>query len=202
MKFIEQILSFLIWLFAKRSVPKSFDIPIVKPPIVSEPVEGFKKEPGVRTVPEPDQDTNKLIGIFAPIGEVQRILVKSYGPELVVNGGFDADTDWDKDADWTIGSGRLKATFTGVGTKTSQPGILTVGKTYKVEITLSLWIAGTFTMRCGTMGGSDRSADGTYIEEILCTINTDLAILSVNNGGRCSFDNVSATEITERWEDE
>ena len=95
MKFIEQILSFLTWLFTGRSVPKSFDIPIVKPPIVSEPVEGFKKEPGVRTAPDQDQDTNKLIGIFAPFGEdeeeAKKVVVFF---ECIRNGVFSVEAYW------------------------------------------------------------------------------------------------------------
>jgi len=39
--------------------------------------------------------------------------IESYGPELVTNGGFDADTDWNKAAGWAITGGQ--AVFTNPG---------------------------------------------------------------------------------------
>ncbi|MDB4507395.1 hypothetical protein N9064_00735 [bacterium] len=42
------------------------------------------------------------------MGEVVEVYDQSYkviGPELVVNGGFDTDTDWTKGTGWSIGSG-------------------------------------------------------------------------------------------------
>lgn len=50
---------------------------------------------------------NKLIGIFAAADDDSKKLIKYYGPELVTNGGFDADVNWIKGVGWTISLGKL-----------------------------------------------------------------------------------------------
>lgn len=65
---------------------------------------------------------------------------RKYGPELVVNGGFDTDTVWQKNGA-TISGGTLNTD----GTNTSpvrQLGILTIGHTYQIKITVVTFSAG------------------------------------------------------------
>lgn len=54
------------------------------------------------------------------------------GPELVTNGDFDTDTNWTKEAVWTIAGGVAQANGSTTG-NIYQPGILTVGKWYKIK---------------------------------------------------------------------
>ena len=52
------------------------------------------------------------------------------GGELVTNGGFDADTDWTKDAGWTISGGLANLAGNGTPEALRQNGVMTVGLKY------------------------------------------------------------------------
>ena len=91
--------------------------------------------------------------------------------DLVTNGGFDADTDWTKETGWTIAGG--VAVTTGV---TSSNGIYQsmlpvdrVGKIFRVTFTVLNYSAGNVKANVGAYnGGTSRSANGTYTEDIVC----------------------------------
>lgn len=104
-------------------------------------------------VAENDGDTSPSVGNYVHIWGAQLEEVKgtqteaseyvstdvpvSQGKELVVNGGFDTDSDWSKGAAWTISDGKANAA-TGFGTTfLEQANIMEVGKTYTVEYTVS-----------------------------------------------------------------
>ena len=90
-------------------------------------------------------------------------------PNVIINGTFDSDTDWNKAAGWTIIGGVAQATAT-TGNLTAIVPPLTVGITYRVKYTISDIVAGTVRVGCGGTTGSLRSGNGTYEQDITCTV--------------------------------
>lgn len=96
----------------------------------------------------------------------------NYGNEVVINGNFKTDSDWNKGVGCHISGGQ--AIFDGTqtsGTNMNQEnaGII-IGETYKVTYTISSISAGTFTMFVGsTSNGAIRSTAGTFTDYIRAT---------------------------------
>ena len=119
----------------------------------------------------------------------------SLGSELVVNGDFSTDSNWFKDANWTIANG--KATSTGVGRMfQSIPFLETnIGTTVKVSFDITELTANGVVVNC--YGGVSQSFTtvGTHTFTTTTTNNTNLYF---NNGGAGnligSIDNVSVKE--------
>jgi hypothetical protein len=59
---------------------------------------------------------------------------ETFGPELVVNGGFDTNTDWTKDLQWVISGGKAVCTGDDNGCQLYQPSSLVLGKDYLVQV--------------------------------------------------------------------
>jgi len=119
-------------------------------------------------------------------------IVPSYGTELVINGTFDTDTDWAKEAGWTISGGTANAAATTGFLQ--QDGILTIGKTYLVTYTVSAFTAGSVRVLCGSTGtGATQIGTGTFAEELVCGGDSNLYIDGVTSL-TCSIDNVSVKE--------
>jgi hypothetical protein len=90
---------------------------------------------------------------------------KNLGSDLVTNGSFTTDTDWTKQAGWTISGGVASASAT--SGLIYQAASITDGKMYKVTFTVSNYSAGTVTAHIHGSGSSTaRSANGTYVEYI------------------------------------
>lgn len=89
------------------------------------------------------------------------------GANVVVNGDFDTDTDWTKDAAVTIASGKATWAGTQAGNAdlTATVAPLTSGVRYEVTIITSGITAGTVTPVLGSQAGTARSTNGTFIEE-------------------------------------
>jgi hypothetical protein len=89
-------------------------------------------------------------------------------PDLAVNGGFDTDSNWTKQAGWTIAGGKASRTASGEGTSIIANGAVVVapGKTYRIEFTVLDYVAGTVQSALSAVGGATRSANGTYIDYI------------------------------------
>lgn len=85
-------------------------------------------------------------------------------PELVTNGGFDADTDWTKGAGWSIAAG--VATAAATTTDLEQAIDLFDGTQYEFIFTISNFTAGTVTPKVRGTAGTARSANGTFTETI------------------------------------
>jgi len=114
--------------------------------------------------------------------------------EKITNGDFSIDSDWNKDAGWTISGGKANASATTL--QIVQPTAVIIGKYYLVEYTISGYVSGSVRAECGnnTGAGTIRSSNGTYSEIILAAGSTDFAfdgIVSFTG----SIDNVSVKEI-------
>ena len=91
---------------------------------------------------------------------------------LVINGHFNSDTVWAKDANWAIANG--KATHSsGSADDLTQTSILVSTNTYRVRYTITNRSAGTLTPECGTVAGSARSTNDTF-EDVIVSDGADL----------------------------
>lgn len=98
---------------------------------------------------------------FGRMGEVPKT-----GPELVVNGGFDADTDWTKGTGWTIAAGVASFTATGSASNLSQNIGLVADTVYNVTVTVTV-SAGVVAVYAGISGGTFAiSTSGTYTRQL------------------------------------
>ena len=121
----------------------------------------------------------------------QSTMTQGYGPELVTNGGFDTDTDWDTGTGWTISDGQLTASSaTGV---VYQIVSLTGGKSYHITA------SNTANIQVRIVGGTGQSLgyfSGTNVDKIFTFISgagTRLEIVA-NGTTSGSIDNVSVRE--------
>lgn len=116
------------------------------------------------------------------------------GPELVTNGGFDADSDWVKPSDWSIAGGVASADGTGANSLLDQVRSFTSGVLYEVTFTVVSRVSGSVRSRLGNSAfGSSRSAPGTYADHLVSDGNGHIYLQSFSFNG--SIDNVSVREV-------
>ena len=113
------------------------------------------------------------------------------GSELVTNGDFATDSDWSKQAGWTITDGTANFVEAG-GNRNIYQTILTVGKTYKLTYTVSNYVSGGVRNISGPY--VTRTANGTYTE-IIKTTTYDRLFPNCLAGSQLSIDNVSVKEV-------
>jgi hypothetical protein len=125
------------------------------------------------------------------------------GSELVTNGGFGADTDWTKQAAWTIGAGVASCNAVGVFQTITQALSLTAGKFYALTFTVA-WTSGTCSAALGTNGSGDAigtgniSASGTYtVRGLFKSGQTAQVYFRSETNFVGTIDNVSVFEIAE-----
>ena len=115
-------------------------------------------------------DINTVMNIANFMPAFESLLgLKYFHTDVIVNGVFAADTDWTKGTGWTIAAGKASCDASQVAdtdlTQTVAP--LTSGLIYLVKFTVSNYVAGNICAVVGTQEGTDRFANGTYIESIL-----------------------------------
>lgn len=127
--------------------------------------------------------------------ENERTINTGFGPELVTNGSFDTDSDWNVGTGWNISGGVVSANSpTG---NLDQAVTVLSGKTYRVEFTVSNYVSGDVRFRfTGTSNenGALRTANGTYVEEITLTNNQSIFRFPAT-GGVMDIDGVSVKEV-------
>jgi len=118
------------------------------------------------------------------------------GPNLAVNGGFDADTDWTKDTGWTIGGG--VASHSGADGSIYQTTASVIqGITYRVEVTVTNYVGGTLIpFLRGTHSGLNITSNGEHTVDVVAGAD---ATFVINFFALLSFeadiDNVSVREV-------
>jgi len=127
---------------------------------------------------------------------------QSFGGEPKVNGipatssTFDDDSWWQKTDDVTIsgGTGNLVNADSGYGFY--KTGYSTIGKKYRITYSITSYTDGDIRTQMGTGGiGINRSAVGTYTEDITASGNTQLYFVSQTENTNLSIDNVSVQEL-------
>jgi len=117
------------------------------------------------------------------------------GQELVVNGGFNTDTDWAKGVGWTIGGGLLNSTAV-TNTSARNTGLVVVGNTHLNEFDVISLTSGKVELQGGA-NATDRDAVGSY-SEILVAVFDDIDIrANFTTGFVGSVDNASVKRILE-----
>ncbi len=118
------------------------------------------------------------------------------GSDLVTNGGFDTDSDWNGSGSngWTISGGKASNDGTSGSNNLSQSGILEVDKRYKIDITVSNYVSGNVEVSAGASPRGRMTANGTYTFYQTCTPSTAFYIIANSFDG--SIDNVSVKEWT------
>ena len=111
-------------------------------------------------------------------------------PNLVSNGTFDTDSDWNKGTGWSIGSGVASASSaTG---NLQQTGVATANKFYKIQFYISAYTSGTITPNIGGTSGASYNSTG-WKSEIFRANGTPVNFLTSSFTG--SIDNVSVQEL-------
>ena len=130
------------------------------------------------------------------------------GPELIINGGFDADTNWIKGIGMIIGGGTANF-INSLNNDTIKQSNLSILHSSKYQITYTISNLTTSSVR-PILYSSDgfssvgvlRSANGTYIETFPTFSSTGsfsgtLVIQNYGATGNFSIDNVSIKEVLE-----
>jgi hypothetical protein len=124
------------------------------------------------------------------------------GPELIVNGGFDTDTDWTKDAGWTISGGVASVALTGINNKSliqGMAGLFTVGSVYLLQFDYSVTAGRIRQQQPFSVSGSFFGAgeSGTCREIFVATgTNSQLGFQAFDGDTVGTIDNVSFKEIS------
>ena len=126
--------------------------------------------------------------MFLPFSSSQQL-----GEDVIVNGDFATDSNWNTGTGWTISNGSANG-LNATG-DLQQSNVIESGKYYEVTFTISNYVAGSVRVELpnNSAEGITRSANGTYTERIL-SVGT-----IVQFDGRTSFtgsiDNVSVKEV-------
>lgn len=128
------------------------------------------------------------------------------GPELIVNGSFDADTDWAKDSSWTIAGGH--AIYDGISNahKLAQSNIVNVLEGTNVRICFNILTASNRAY----FKISNGDGSGIYFNYTLFNVgyhefdvvigsgdSSQITIFALNSGdgGAFTIDDISIREI-------
>ena len=127
------------------------------------------------------------------------------GIELITNGNFDTDSDWTKQASWSISGGAANYDFLSDAKYIRQTllnGGFVAGKTYKINFEIT---SGTAYMNVNSNGGGLISLNtysvGSYSIYVTASASgSDLLIYGRNTSGTAfSIDNVSVREVGQNW---
>lgn len=101
------------------------------------------------------------------------------GTQLLDDPGMDDSGAWTAGTGWTVGSGVATCDASqGADSDLTEAAVsgLTEGNIYEVQFTVSSYSAGNVCAVVGDTEGTDRSANGTYVERITCGSGADFDI--------------------------
>jgi hypothetical protein len=137
--------------------------------------------------------TTPVTGTGQPVGlMLDKSKGLTLGSDVVTNGTFDTDSNWDKGSHWTI-SGGVASSVNGSLRNLSQ-ACLTVGKTYKVswDQTTS---SGNIMVYVG-LGFPTPAITGTGTKTAICKATTNTTLyFQAQNGFTGTIDNISVREL-------
>jgi lysophospholipase L1-like esterase len=119
------------------------------------------------------------------------------GAEVIVNGGFVADTDWGKSAGWTISDGALHCTVAaGAYSQGYQNSAVTVKQWYALTFDLANLTGGSIFVQEGATTIRTIAANGTHTIVFCSQEGGALRFKADSAGMTADFDNVSLKAIT------
>ena len=117
-----------------------------------------------------------------------------FGSEEVTNGDFATDTDWTKQAGWTISGGKANASAaTGLLYQTMTTTVSTI---YKIEYTISNYVSGTYNFLLKGAVTPNFSGNGTFTVYLTSGGNANANFIIDGSAFTGSIDNVSVKEVT------
>ena len=115
--------------------------------------------------------------------------------ELVTNGTFDADSDWNVNSNWLISGSTATCDGTSNDDINQNQNIGVIGKSYAISFTIISITQGSVAVRIGGSATNYYTEAGTYTESVTAT-TTDRIRVSVQGNAIASIDNVSIKEVT------
>ena len=118
----------------------------------------------------------------------------SYGEELVTNGDFSSDSNWNKNPNWTISNGA--AISDGSTSQNMNQGTVTsvVNKPYLLSVTLSSLSQGSVTVTFGGAASLNASSTGTH-SLLVIPASSDRIRIYASDFAIASIDNISVKEV-------
>jgi len=124
--------------------------------------------------------------------------LQNFGSDMVVNGDFDADTNWTKGTGWTISSNVASSDGTQTGDSILTPSsalTAVVDTVYKIIYDVTARTAGSIDINFGGATTTTKSAVGRYSENVTATTAATLNVVAdIDFVG--SIDNVIVEELT------
>lgn len=118
------------------------------------------------------------------------------GSELVTNGTFDTDTNWNKETGWSISSGSATKAPGIAGSLYQGAATMVQGRIYQITFTVSGYSAGTLTPFCRGAAGTGVTANGTYTQRLFAGADS---VYAINFFAGATFvgsiDNISVKEL-------
>ena len=115
---------------------------------------------------------------------------------LVTNGIFATNTDWNLNSNWSISGGTCNADGTTNGDINQNQNIGVIGKTYKIVYTISAYTQGAVAARIGSGTTNLNTGVGTFAQEVTATTNDRIRMVVTGNFIG-SIDNISIQESPE-----
>ena len=116
----------------------------------------------------------------------------SLGANIIVNGGFDADTDWTKGTGWSIGSG--VASVTGDSGPTLSQNVLEAQKWYLAQFTVSSYVSGAVYGWFNATGRTYKQANDTF-NQVMWATGATAGVRVIGTGVSLAVDDVSFREF-------
>ena len=157
---------------------------------------GYKKRQNGRFLPETFDVARGSAGTRVNQSGLIESVTEILSADLITNGDFTTDTDWTKQDGWTISGGKANANMVLGGNGNIYQTILTVGKTYKLTLTVSNYVQGY--VRNVSQDGSMPfySSNGTFTEYFVANTATNLFMnASTSESTQLSIDNISVVEV-------
>jgi len=140
------------------------------------------------------QDVQILSGELVQNGNFEQI-----GSELVTNGSFDTDSDWETQTGWSISNGKANAISAPHLSRLQQVNLgQNINRPYKITFTVSNLTEGNLKVWFGAVQSDDISNDGDYVIYLTPTTTQQFFIYAdgITTG---SIDNVSVKEVGQNW---
>ena len=120
--------------------------------------------------------------------------VQSLSSNLVTNGDFATDSNWNKNSNWSIGGNVANCDGTSNGDINQGTTLATIGKSYEISYEVVSISQGEFFFKFGGVNGTLRNSIGVYTETIQA-INTNRIALDSSNNAIGSVTNISVKEV-------